>query len=162
MGQKRDKWMTPTRGEFSFVEMIDAINKYIAEDTDREYKIIVGGDSQAINNIKTTRYITTVIVRRVGKGGQYYFYTDYQPLPKSLRQKIWNEVMSIYETIVDLKDAGLSREIIDIIPHVDVGVNGDTRHLIKEVTGLFLSEGYDVEIKPDSFASSTVADKHSK
>lgn len=154
--------MTPTRGEFSFEEMVDAINKYIQEEPDKKYKVIVGGDSQAFYNVGTTRYITTVIVQRVGKGGQYYYFTDNQPIPKSLRTKIWNEVMSIYETIIDLKEAGLNKDIVDVIPHIDVGKKGDTRHLIKEVTGLFLGEGYEVEIKPNSFASSTVADKHSK
>lgn len=162
MEHKRNVWMTPSRGEFTFDGMVEAIKKHIAEDPTKEYAVIVGGDAQSFYKSGRTKYITTVIVRKMGKGAQYYYFTDYQPVAQSLRQKIWNEVMSVYETIVELKDAGLSRDVVDVIPHVDVGEKGETRKLIKEVTGLFLGEGYDVQIKPYSFASSSVADKHSK
>lgn len=163
MRYKREKWLTPTRGEFSFCEMVEAIKQYIEEDNSKEYIVIVGGDSQSFYcNGGATRCITTVIVRRIGKGAQYYYYSELNPISKSLRQKIWNEALSVYETIIDLKDEGLTKDIIDIVPHIDVGEKGETRKLIKEVTGLFLSEGYDVKIKPFSIGASSVADKHTR
>lgn len=162
MEYKRNNWKTPSRGEFNFDEMVNAIKEHILEDTTQKYIVIVGGDSQTFYSKGQTKYITTVIVRKVGRGAQYYYFTDYKPFARSLREKIWNEVMSIYETIIALKDSGLSKNIVDVVPHIDVGEKGETRKLIKEVTGLFIGEGYNVQIKPFSFASSSVADKHSK
>ncbi|HRU32970.1 MAG TPA: ribonuclease H-like YkuK family protein, partial [bacterium] len=46
--------------------------------------------------------------------------------------------------------------------HVDIGMKGETRQLIKEVVGMITSSGYSAKIKPESFGASKVADKHSK
>ena len=156
-------WNTPSRGNFTLEEMIKSIREYIEKDKNSCYQIIVGSDSQTFPKTGRTKYVTAIVVRKIGKGAQYYVKTEYQPYARSLRKKIWYEVMSIYDTINVLRED--LRDIIikdQIIPHIDVGENGETKSLIKEVTGLFLSEGYDVQIKPNSYASSTVADKHSK
>ena len=46
--------------------------------------------------------------------------------------------------------------------HLDIGQNGPTKDLIKELEGWIKAVGYDYEIKPDSYAASFVADKYSK
>ncbi|MDF2533859.1 MAG: hypothetical protein K0R18_16 [Bacillales bacterium] len=161
MEVKNVVWKTPSRGNFAFDEMIKSIREYVNEDQSIKCQIIIGADSQSFRAADMTKYVTVVVVRRPRKGAQYYVATTKEPLAKSLRQKIWHEVMSIYET---LKTLELELEDLDIklIPHVDVGEDGDTSVLIKEVTGIFLAEGYDVQIKPFSYAASGVADKHSK
>jgi predicted RNase H-related nuclease YkuK (DUF458 family) len=45
--------------------------------------------------------------------------------------------------------------------HADIGANGKTRDMIKEVTGLIKGNGFEPKIKPESFAASTVADRFS-
>ena len=45
--------------------------------------------------------------------------------------------------------------------HADVGENGATKDMIKEVTGLIRGNGFEPKIKPYSFAASTVADRYS-
>ena len=45
--------------------------------------------------------------------------------------------------------------------HADVGENGKTRDMIKEVTGLIKGNGFEPKIKPESFAASSVADRFS-
>ena len=45
--------------------------------------------------------------------------------------------------------------------HADVGENGVTRDMVKEVTGLIRGNGFLPKIKPESFAASTVADRFS-
>jgi len=44
--------------------------------------------------------------------------------------------------------------------HIDVGQNGPTREVIKELVGLVKSSGFEARIKPDAYVASTVADKY--
>jgi predicted RNase H-related nuclease YkuK (DUF458 family) len=43
--------------------------------------------------------------------------------------------------------------------HADIGENGKTKDMIKEVVGLIRSNGFEAKIKPESFAASVVADR---
>jgi predicted RNase H-related nuclease YkuK (DUF458 family) len=82
----------------------------------------------------------------------------------SLRQRIY------YETALSLSLAGRLAEKIskngvsklNVEIHLDVGQAGDTKDLIREVTGMVMGSGFDAKIKPDSYGASKVADKHSK
>ena len=44
--------------------------------------------------------------------------------------------------------------------HIDVGQNGPTREMIKEVIGMVRGNGFRAKIKPDSYAASHVADRY--
>jgi predicted RNase H-related nuclease YkuK (DUF458 family) len=44
--------------------------------------------------------------------------------------------------------------------HVDVGEHGATREMIKEVVGMVTGNGFVAKTKPDAYAASYVADKH--
>ena len=46
--------------------------------------------------------------------------------------------------------------------HMDIGENGPTKKYIQELEGWVRAVGYDYEIKPNSYAASTIADKYSK
>ncbi|OIP75689.1 hypothetical protein CO121_01205 [bacterium (Candidatus Gribaldobacteria) CG_4_9_14_3_um_filter_36_15] len=43
--------------------------------------------------------------------------------------------------------------------HADIGENGKTKDMIKEVVGLIRSNGFEAKVKPESFAASVVADR---
>lgn len=161
MEVKNVVWKTPSRGNYDFDKMIESIREYISEEKNIKHQIIIGADSQSFRADDITKYVTVVIVRRPGKGAQYYVATEKEPIAKSLRQKIWHEVMSLYETLKILEEEFKDLDI-ELIPHVDVGENGNTQVLIKEVTSIFLAEGYNVQIKPHSYGASGVANKHSK
>jgi predicted RNase H-related nuclease YkuK (DUF458 family) len=45
--------------------------------------------------------------------------------------------------------------------HADIGENGATKDMIREVMGLIRGNGFEPKIKPESFAASTVADRYS-
>jgi len=45
--------------------------------------------------------------------------------------------------------------------HADIGENGATKDMIKEVIGLIKGNGFEPKIKPESFAASVVADRYS-
>lgn len=159
------KWRTQSRGEFTFVEMCAAIKEFIENGKHDEYKISVGTDAQKHKGF--TRFVTAVMVHRVGKGGQYYILTEEVQFISSLRQKIMHEVGLTYQFKEMLKDE-LRDFLIDynihIKPHADIGEHGETKKLISEIKGMFKGFGKEeeVEIKPYSNAASSIANKHSK
>jgi hypothetical protein len=44
--------------------------------------------------------------------------------------------------------------------HVDIGQKGPTKEMIREIVGMVRGNGFFVKIKPESFAASTLADRH--
>ena len=55
-----------------------------------------------------------------------------------------------------------SAQDFDVEIHLDVGNNGATKTLIKEVVGMVVGSGFNARIKPDSYGASSVADKYTK
>ena len=152
---------SPTRGEMSFEQMMDDIMEYITGLPYLSYKIIVGSDSQVKN---ATCFVTAVIVHRLGKGARYYYRKRMERKVKSLRQKIF------YETSLSLEVGGMitrylsetGHDDLKVEIHIDVGKNGETKELIREVVGMVVGSGFQAKIKPDAFGAASVADKHSK
>ncbi|MTI82091.1 MAG: hypothetical protein FH758_14720 [Firmicutes bacterium] len=151
----------PTKGELSFEEMMADIISYIKGLPHSSYKVIIGSDSQVK---RETVYITAVIVHRLGKGAKYYYRKRLDRKVKSLRQKIF------FETSLSLEVGGLVTRYFSNIGHmdeeveihIDVGKQGETKDLIKEVVGMVTGSGFQAKIKPDAYGASSVADKHSK
>ena len=44
--------------------------------------------------------------------------------------------------------------------HIDVGEQGPTREMIKEVVGMVNGNGFEARTKPEAFGACCVADKH--
>ena len=156
-------WLTPSRGNFSFEELISDIRNHIKKNTGFDYEVIVGTDSQCHHEIGSTKYVTAIVVRKVGYGALYYYRKNVVPMIPTLRQKMWNEALSTYDVLEKVKES--VSDIVSsekIIPHLDVGYSGKSKKYIKELTSMFFASGYDIKIKPDSYVASGVADKHSK
>lgn len=155
------EFISPTRGRLDFQAMFQDIVAYMQEDPDAHYNLIVGTDSQFGNE---TCFVTAVIVHRLGKGARYYYTRQRERVGRSLRQRIF------YETSRSLSLAGQLAEALaqnghadlNVQIHLDVGENGQTRDLIREVVGMVVGSGFDARIKPDSFGASSVADRHTK
>jgi len=158
-------WKTVSRGQFDFNEMCEEIKNFINEDNSYMYKISIGSDSQKHDQIH--KYITAIVVHRLGKGAQYYYKIDEILNINSLKQKIMQEALLTLQTVLDvenqLEDILLEKNIV-IEPHVDIGYNGETKKLISEIVGMFkgCGMGDEVKIKPSALAASTVSNKHSK
>lgn len=156
------KFKSPSRGEMTIDEVVEDIIGYISEDTERAYKIIVGSDSKVWG--KETCFVSAVIVHRIGKGARYYYYKEMEPRIKSMRQRIFYEA-SLSLSLADelshlLKEKG--RDNLPVEIHLDVGTEGETRELVKEITGMIIGSGFAARIKPDACAASKVADKYTK
>lgn len=156
------KFRNPTRGEMNLNEVVEDIIDYISEDTDRTYKIIVGSDSKAWE--RETCFVSAVIVHRIGKGARYYYHKEIEPRIKGMRQRIFYEA-SLSLALADQVSELLREKGRDNLPveiHLDVGTKGDTKELVKEITGMIIGSGFEAKIKPDASAASKVADKYTK
>lgn len=154
-------FFSPTKGRLTFKDMMADITGYITGLPTSSYKVIIGSDSQ----VKTdTCFITAVVVHRLGKGARYYYRKKIQRKIKSLRQKIFYETalsLEVSSLVANyLAESGLDDLEVEI--HIDIGKQGDTRDLIREVVGMVTGSGFQAKIKPDAYAASSVADKHTK
>jgi len=81
-----------------------------------------------------------------------------------LRQKIFFETALSLDTASKITEILVEdgRDHLDLEIHLDIGPNGDTKGLIKEIVGMVVGSGFDAKIKPDSCGASKVADKYTK
>lgn len=154
-------FVSPSKGRLTFEEMMADIAGYITGLPTSYYKVIIGSDSQVKSDMC---FITAVVVHRLGKGARYYYRKKIQRKIKSLRQKIF------YETALSLEVGGMvanylaesGLDDLEVEIHIDIGKQGETRDLIREVVGMVTGSGFQAKIKPDAYAASSVADKHTK
>lgn len=153
-------------GKMELVKVAKEVSGYINEDSNSKYHLIVGTDSNG-NGGKKADFVTAVIVYRVGKGGRYFWKkTNNNRDYNTLRDRIYEEVSISLETAQDIL-AQLQALIksghqlnYDFQIHIDVGQNGPTREMIKEVVGMVRGNGFEARIKPESYAASSIADRY--
>ncbi len=156
-------FISPSKGKMSFEEMFRDIILYIEENPGEEYKLIVGSDSQAYAH-EGVVFVVAVVLHRVGKGGRYYYNKQQKMYMDSIRQRL------LFETSLSLEVAGILTDSLlnsgysdlNIEVHLDAGDKGETKNIIKELTGMVMGSGYDARTKPDSYCATKVADKHTK
>lgn len=155
------RFISPTKGPMSFDRMFADILEFMHLEPEADYKLIIGTDSRSQDD---TLFVTAVVVHRVGKGARYYYSKRRQRKINSLRQKIFYETslsLGLASRIADrLSQNGHSNLNVEI--HLDVGRNGETRELIREIIGMVAGSGFHAKIKPESYGASKVADKHTK
>ena len=151
----------PTKGEMGLKQVIKELLGFINQIPDKKYRIIIGTDSSARGKID---FVTAIVIYRVGYGGRYFWqrvYINKNDKKPTLRQRIYHEVeLSLNmagELIKNLEPKTLKQNL-EI--HVDVGKNGDTRSMIKEIVGMVRGAGFHCYTKPESFGASIIADKH--
>lgn len=159
-------FMSPSKGPVVYDEMFAEIIRYIAEEPDMSYKLIVGTDSHLREEEHV--FVVAVIIHRIGKGARYFYQRQKINNIHSLRQKIFYEASLSLQTAGNLAASlaanGLDERFnnLDVEIHLDVGREGDTRELIREVIGMVTGSGFAPKIKPDSYGASKVADKYAK
>lgn len=155
------QFISPTKGVMSFDRVFRDIVSYIEEAPMAKYKLIIGTDSHVRDDVC---FVTAIVVHRVGKGGRYYYHRKRDRKMPSLRQRIFYEAamsMGIASRLAE-KLAKNGHSEMDVEIHLDIGQNGETRDLIREIVGMVTGSGFRAEIKPYSYGASKVADKHSK
>lgn len=155
------EFVSPTSGKLQFDELFHTLVDYITDDPDRRYELIVGTDSMLTDE---TTFVTAIVIHRVGKGGRYFYRKVLNRKIESLRQRMFYETALSLETATlltgELSKNGYAKLPVSI--HLDVGNNGETRSIIREVVGMVTGNGYHAVIKPDAYGATKVADRHSK
>jgi uncharacterized protein len=148
-------------------QVINEIAAYIHDKPEYFYDIVVGCDSSS--GIKPV-FPIVVVVLRVGAGGR--FFVKKVHFDKDARrfahphQRIIQEVLLSCELALEIKDSLLEKIGQVDGPgyqfryiHADVGTNGKTSTMIKEVVGVINGNGFEAKIKPESYVASSVADR---
>lgn len=160
------KFYNPTKGNISFNQVVKEILKYIEEKPEKSYEVVLGCDS---SSGQEPCFPLAIVVLRKGEGGRFFLKRIKYPhrVFYNLHQRILEEVLLSCRTALILreelrgklkeKDFNFEFEYI----HADVGENGITKDMIKEVIGLIKGNGFEAKIKPHSYAATVVADRYS-
>jgi len=159
----------PTRGNLLVNEVIKEMMDYIKEKPEKFYDIIVGCDS---SSGEEPHFPVVVAILRKGEGGRFFLKKVKYPKSENKkfvhwRNRILQEVLLSCDLALGLRelfkeetqDKNLRYQFRYI--HADIGENGQTKDMVKELTGLIIGNGFEPKIKPESFVASVVADRYS-
>jgi predicted RNase H-related nuclease YkuK (DUF458 family) len=160
------KFYNPTKGNLNFQKVIEEIISYISQKPEKFYDIVVGCDS---SSGEEPNFPVAIVILRVGEGGRFFLKRIHYKNRKfyNLKQRILEEVFLSCQLALNLKEAlkektkGKKYNYQLRYIHADIGENGATKDMIKEVIGLIRGNGFEPKIKPESFAASVVADRYS-
>lgn len=160
---KTHPFVSPTKGKLALEDLIHEIAVYMEAAPRARYKVIIGTDSDS--NSAEPEFVSAVVIQRMGHGGIYFYRKHNGVVVHNLRDKIYYEVndsLELARELVTRLRMRLGTLHLDFGPeiHIDVGENGPTKDVIKEVVNTVLANGFKVKCKPDSFAASNVADKY--
>ncbi len=166
------EFYNPSKGIIKFGSLAEEVFSYMKQEPESFYEIVAGCDS---SSDMYPVFPVAIVVLRKGFGGRFFLTKiKYQRMEKkkffTFQQRILEEVYLSCEVALRFREALKERisrcskvslryrfEYI----HADVGKNGPTKDMIKEVAGLIRSNGFTPKIKPQSFAASIVADRFS-
>ena len=153
-------WKTGTKKIIEY----DCIIQFLKEASQYEHEIILGTDSQPFN---TGTFLVSVIAVLCNNQEYHcrYFYTEHKNRPR--HHSIYERIFCETQTTIDL--ACSLREIIphaNITIHLDVS-NESTTHrtgrFSRSLVAMVRGYGYEnVEIKPNAWCASKLADRHTK
>lgn len=153
------KFKNPSLGEILFAEVIQEVISFMRLEPNARYRVMIGSDSNGHGSLDL---VSVIAIHRVGNGGRYFWTRQTKQNIRTLRQKIYAEVeasLSLASQFLPAFKNSLDLPF-DFEIHVDVGMVGETRDLVHEVTGMVRGYGYEVLIKPQSAAATNVADRH--
>jgi hypothetical protein len=156
------KFKDPYGKDMNSKEVIEEIASYMKQGPNYGYKVIIGTDSEAINN-NDADFVTAIVVHRVGNGGRYFWRRIRGEKFFTMRDRIIHEVvisLEIAQGVLKNLQEALQGARWDFEIHADVGDNGPTNVLIQEVTGMIRANDFEPKTKPESFAASSVADRY--
>ena len=168
----KGNFFNPTRGNLSVEKVIEEMIRYIEEKPEKFYDIIVGCDS---SSGEEPHFPVVVAILRVGEGGRFFLKKIKYPPPMNKKfvnwkNRIFEEVLlscdlalflreDFKKKIQEADNKNLNYQFRYI--HADIGENGQTRDMVKELTGLIRGNGFEPKIKPEAYVASVVADRYS-
>ncbi len=161
-GMEEYKFKDSYGRDLSPEKVVGEISEYIKSKPEYEYKIIIGTDSEGLNEGRAD-FVTAIVVHRIGNGGKYFWRRVKGGKFFTMRDRIINEVtisLDIAQNMLSVFKEGLGDLEWDFEIHADVGSNGATSILIQEVVGMIRANNFEPRTKPESYAASSVADRH--
>lgn len=159
-----EKFISPTKGILDLPLLMEEVISYLKERPELSYKLIIGTDSKKYKDISV--YVSVILIHRIGRGGRYFWKKTIEKNDFSLKKRIFNEAFySIslakdFLNVLNLKLESLKMNKLKIEIHVDVGFNGPTKEMIKEIVAMVENNGFRAFIKPESYGASSVADRY--
>ena len=156
----KKNWITGSNQKIDFYDLLRLIRQYVLKGA----KIFIGSDS-FISRDKVC-FASAVCLHGGQDNGRYFFFKDFVPkAPYSqLVARITEETRRSVEIACLLMDEyGVNPQSIEL--HLDVspfGTNNGTSRYSDMLKGYVQGYGVDYRLKPDAWASQTIADKHSK
>jgi predicted RNase H-related nuclease YkuK (DUF458 family) len=159
----------PSRGNLKIGQVMEEILTYIGDKPEKFYDIIVGCDS---SSGEEPHFPLAVVALRKGEGGRFFLKRISYPAPLRKRFYSW-KTRVLEEVLLSCELALFLRENLEKklkarsfnyqfrYIHADIGENGQTKDMIKEVTGLIRGNGFEPKIKPEAYVASIVADRYS-
>lgn len=163
-------FFSPTYGTLSFSQAIAHIGDIVHAAPGEPFRISVGTDSEEFSGL--IKFVSVIHVWQVGHGAKAFrteesiFPKDNRGLKKGFRQRIYEEVIRTAVLAQEVRSALRDRmgevtlgEHLEV--HADVGENGGTSVMLKEVIGMLKGYGFAeefIKLKPESYAASAVAD----
>jgi len=162
---KNGHFYSPSKGRLKTAKMIEEIAGFVKDEPHDFYRLVIGTDSQEkrLGGVRECNYVTAIVIHRKGKGARYFWKKEKAQSPQALRDKIYGETTRSLETahaLVPTIRKTLTPAKYDLEIHIDVGALGKTRDMIREVVGMVNGNGFTAKTKPESWAASSVADKH--
>ena len=155
-----NNWHTGSGESITFDEIVDIIKEH----SKRNGNVFVGTDSFVQK--KKCIFSTAIALANADgqKGGRYFFKKNKFNISKynTLMQRITSEVQ--YSIDIGMKILQLCPKI-SIELHLDISdsdKNTKTSKFSEMLVGYAKGNGFDCKIKPDAFAATSIADKHSK
>lgn len=154
-------FFSPSKGTLKFSDLSGEVAGFVNEDRQKKYSVIVGTDSEQRNG--SAEFVSVVVVHRIGSFGRYFWHKKKDIKTYNLRDRIYKEALFSLDLaqklIGDLKEK-IEHPHYGFEIHVDIGENGPTKEMIKEVVGMIKGNGFEAKIKPESWGATKVADKH--
>lgn len=151
----------PKGNKIKLDELLYQIIEIISTHPQETFRIIIGTDSQKKSN--GINFISVIVLYRVGKGGTYFLYRERVNDEIDIKKKIYKETfmtLEIAQKVKEILKDKINSKILEL--HVDIGEQGQTREFIKDLLRIIEEKGFQPSIKPQSFAASKVADRHTK
>lgn len=152
---------SPTYGQLDEAQLTSRMRDFVSAAPDREYRLIIGSDSLPGHD-GHAYLVTAIVLYRVGNGAVYFWQRRLSSKIHTLRDRMYAEALSSIAIAQHLETVTALRPLLEkhIEIHVDVGQVGPTRAMIQELVGMIVAHGYQARTKPESFAASKVADRH--
>lgn len=153
-------WISGSGISFDFYQIL----KLIKEHTFKGSRIFIGTDS-FVSDQKVC-FASAICLHSEALGGRYFFFRDYLPEKRflALVSRITEEARRSVEIGCLLMDEyNFEPSVIEL--HLDVSpfsAGNATSKFSDMLKGYVQGYGFDYRLKPDAWASQSIADKHSK